>query len=528
MDNQQQEQTASQYSAIIGGSLANLGAIGSIAPLTGGYTPTWLKTAINASYGTDAAEGNNAYAIGTGDQIVSSVGGPLISYATYRLIASHPTAILCHSMKTMPILAAGWGYDVDNKKAPKGAQQLIEKSLSPQRLHLITEMLRALRFGWQSFEIIWGIDSDGSIKFDRAKPLLPELTTILSDTHGNPIGLRNTGNDLLIEKTLLFSYDGEGGNPYGRARIENIRRSWANWLNSEDNLSRLAKKAASTIPYIGYPPGNSRKTAPGQNITTGPATADSSTTGNSKIAVDMAQQMAQGRGIVYPNLAGLAMDDIRGNPDLAKNSLWSFQTLEMGNPGPMASAVIEALRYLDAMICRGYHCPERSIIEATQSGSRADSESHTDASTADSDYLHQLVTDAVQKQIVDRLMEMNYGPEAVGTVKLVAKPIADAQKIVDNKILDAVVKGNKPFVELLNHIDMDAWFARTGLPKNELAGEWDIEPEPPPTIPGVNPITGKPAKDTDGDKEKPDDHDEPDEDNGKAELSAILALAGVK
>lgn len=497
------ELTQSQGRSWLTGGL--IGWAGNMA--TGGAWSRWMAPAINAQSGTDASEGGNEYAFAFPGSFFDPYDGAC-GYQSYRLIAAHPTAVLCHAMIVMPILSAGWGLDADKLAAPSDALDFLNRNFMPFRLKIQYECLRALKYGWQSFELVYRASADGFVELAKPKPLLPELTTILADPNGNVIGLRN-GVNIPVDQMMLFTYDGEGDNPHGRARLENIRRAWANWMCNDDNMNRLSRKAASTIPYIGYPAGKSRRPTKGQSES-GDTTAEGELTGNAKIASQIAGSMAKGRGVVFPNHAGLEIDDIRNLPELAKASMWSIQTIEMGNPGPMAQAVIESLRYLDAMICRGYHRPERTVIEATTAGSRADSESHGDVAISDSEYLHQLVTQAVQTQIVDRLMEKNYGPKAVGSIKLVAKPIDEKQKIIDNKLLDAMLKGQKSFGEIARHIDMDAWFPRTGLPVNETAGAWDDMTPESTKVPG--------STDAPQEIEK--------EDEAARELSAILELSG--
>jgi hypothetical protein len=444
----------------------------------------WTGGPLAATQGSGTFEGTNKYSPAPffpGGAVpfpglIPGFGPPWPgTYATYRVMMAHPTLVLAMAAVVAPVVAGEWAVEETAKgKAPAKAKEYVETVLLPQRHRVVAEMLKALAFGCRGFERVKAWKTVGNRRqfvLDRLKPLLPELTEVRVDAHGEFAGLRNVGVDLGPDKAVLYTYDRDGDNHYGRPRMENCRRAWSNWLCVDDNLYRLGTKAASIIPYVGYPEGE------GQD-------ADGKTRSNYEIATSMAQGMAAGRGVVFPNWAGLAAGDLEGLlrnlPEIAKASLWHHGTIDMGNSGPAQEAMLKHLQYYDMLLVRGWMQPERSLLEATKSGSRADSEEHGDQSTQDCDLVHVDVTDCVNEQVLDREIADNFGPEAVGTVRLKAVPLVDEKKLVDGKLYDAICKNPSTLVELIDRLDMDAWLDRSGLPRDAtISGPWEIETNEP-------------------------------------------------
>ncbi len=70
-------------------------------------------------------------------------------------------------------MAAGCSIESDEDAAPDGARELIETQVVPRRNPIVREALRAVVYGVQSAELVWG-DGDGVTTLDKFKPLTPK------------------------------------------------------------------------------------------------------------------------------------------------------------------------------------------------------------------------------------------------------------------------------------------------------------------------------------------------------------------
>ena len=458
------EKTAAQLPYFgLGGDLTGFGyGYGSRTTTTVGGGTQAILPMVAAVVGSAAYEGKNPYAnVGYGGGAFGSLPGFGIpfagTYETYRRMSAHPTLVLAAAAVFCPILAAGWSIEVDEKRAPKKAKEYVENYVMPRRTGLLRDALRALRMGWSGFENVFAT-KDGWTVLGKAKYLMPDRTEIRTDPHGNFAGLRQGMVTIDGDAAMIYTYDREGDNWHGRSRHENARRAWSNYLAVEDNLYRLGIKAASIVAKIGAPP-NAATTVPDSDQDT-------------KVqARGIASALSSGQSIYYPNMVGLSPDDIARNAELAGKSFWSIETLDVGNPGPMATSLIEQLRYYDALLVRAWLVPERSVIEASQSGSRADSESHGGITTADCDQVHADIVDTINGQLLDPLIRENFGVKAVGTVKLRPRPLIDEQRIVAEDFIKALLANNATIGEVVRHTKMREMMDKLNIPQNDL--EWD-------------------------------------------------------
>lgn len=469
------------FSAMSLGSIA--GGYGFSDLLTQGSSSTgigfWAPPTVKALLGSGTVDGTNpysppAYAMTLPGVMLPGYGNPWPgTYSVYRAMSAHPTLALAIVATISPILGCEWTIEADKKKAPAEARDFIGDLFLPMRQRILNECLRSLEFGCKQFEQVLGI-VDGYMSLVRLKPLLPDFTLILLDEHGNFDGLSQAGVTLEAANAFVCTYGREGDNWYGRSRHEDCRRAWSNWLADSDNLYRLGTKAASIIPHIGYPPSPQVQDGTGKTVTA------------YEQAMTIAAGMTAGRAVAYPNLANLEIDDIRSRPEMAKSSLWNIGTIDMGDSGPAQLALINQLRYWDVQMVRAWRKPERSLLQADTAGSRADSQSHGDISDADCDMIHAGIVEQINQQVVDNLLAINFGESSRGTVRIAPVPLVNEQRLTDQKLLNAILENPQALPELIDHLDMDAWLDRTGLPRNALHGPWDglMTPAPVPQIIG--------------------------------------------
>lgn len=307
-----------------------------------------------------------------------------------------------------PILSAGWAVAA-REDAPSGAEEMIARQLDPIRTLVLRDCLRALDYGWAAFEKVWTVGrTPGSnrreVRLTKLKPLLVDLTRVVVERgSGRFAGLFQPGIYLPASHSLLYSYDREGDELYGRSRLENCRAAWMQWLEASKAAEQYDRKVAGVFVMVHYPDGKSYGPQ-GQLLD------------NYQIARGLARSLSAGNPIVVPRGQSSVLSDEQ--TDNGKS--WIIELLE--DRGGRQDSFIERLRYLDSLKLRGYLKPERSLLEAG-SGTRADADTHHQAGLADSELLYADILRHLNWYLVDPLLEANFGSAARGSVWLEPAPL---------------------------------------------------------------------------------------------------------
>ena len=374
---------------------------------------------------------------------------PAGSYQTYRDMLEDPTIALSHAATTAPIIAAGWSIEADDD-APEGAKELIEDVFEPLRGRLMYQACRAIYYGWQSFEKVWGIDDMGRMVIERFKPLIPDYTEVAIDRDtGQVVGVKQGGVVLDRGHSVIISNDSEGENPYGRSRLENLRRwAWRPWTQGMEKLAQYQAKTAGVVPVIRYPEGEG-KNASGQTVR------------NYEAATQMNLQLGLAHGIVMPTaIPDWAMDALRSGQNISDLMAWSVSFLE--TRAGHGAEFITSLSYQDKLKVRGYLLPERTILEG-QFGTKAEAGVHGDIAVLISQQFLDCVVEELNRQAVDDVLVVNFGKSVRGKVYLTPGPIQDSAKALYQTIVSALYGGNPDLA--LEQLDMDAMLDSLRLPK---------------------------------------------------------------
>ena len=365
---------------------------------------------------------------------------PAGTYHTYRQISSHPTVALVMSIVKSPIISNEWIWSKRDKAVPDLWVKFIEKILAPKRHQIVTDMLRALEFGWAPFEKVYNagqvdLGDDGmmdAITLDQLKPLLWESTELwLDNQSGHITGVVNTSPEkgevkLPMNKCLYHLNEAIPGLPYGRSRHENIRQVWAEAEQLRQRIAQYMKKVAGIVVQLHYPEGTS-KTAQGADWP------------NQWHGQQILDHVAAGHSVMMPN--GYASIDPRIDPkgayDLAGKSQWVLSTVNTGGTD-YAPGMREVLEYYDQSLFQGWLRPARSGLEARY-GSRADAEKHSSTGILDCESVDLAIAHTVNTQLIDDLLVMQFGPQAKGTVFVNPTPIADDSLTSKENILKAII-----------------------------------------------------------------------------------------
>jgi hypothetical protein len=449
-------------------------------------------TRIITADGPPAPQGERPPVIGgrVGAQSYALVAGPMglaeahrASTSTYRKIRSDPTIALADAVLSGPIIAASWSVEADDG-VPDEWIELIQTTIDENRSEIVTRALRALQFGFAAFELVWGMDQSRRWAVRRWRQLIPESVGIVIDRHtGQFMGLQIGDSKTVLkpEECWLWSFDPEGDDLRGRPLYENARLVWDEWEQTRGNAANAAGKGSRVIPMVHYPTGQAIDQT-GRTIT------------NFEAAMTLLGNLANGRGVALPNLAG-DESALRSNPDLAGKSQWVISFLESASASSVVGALTERKRYLDALKLRGLLVPERAAIEASTSGSRADSQSASDVLLTTCDRFHASMVQSLNRSGgIDAMLRYNFGEQAVGKVRVIATPIAEAKRAIFKQIIDAVLGSPMHLDALLDQIDVDAIIDAMELPKAK--GIVDVT-TPATPMPGEQPAAPVPAGDVD-------------------------------
>lgn len=415
-------------------------------PATGEQTGAQQRG--NSPIGADGSV--DAGAIGGGIQVNQQAPAGTIN--TYRAMRRHPTIAIGRMAVHAPIKSAKWTIETDDD-APSGAEDLIEKHVVDHQPVIVREAVRMLDYGRQPFELVWDV-VEGALVPDKYKPLLPEITKAqVTQDNGRFAGAKNADVPLTPEQTLWFAFDMEGTNWYGRSLFENIRESaWWPWVQALRRESTFSGKVAGPTLAVGYVPGKG-KDKHGAEVD------------NFDLAQKIGQAYGMGQHVAFPKmLVPWAEDMLRHNVDPNKLMSWSIDFIEPSTGH--ASEFIANMKHKETGMLRGLMVPERAVTEG-QYGTKAESETQAELVLVFAREVLMEIVRCVNWYVVDRILALNYGEEARGTVRIVAEELIDEKAALIREIVKAMFSQpvNASLWQAMT--DVQAQLDLVGLPQPE-------------------------------------------------------------
>jgi hypothetical protein len=405
----------------------------------------------------------------TGPQLIGQVGivasetlpktmPSSVTYQTYRDMRKDPTIALARWLVVAPVLAAPWSVEA-KEDAPDGAQDFINDQVVPYRAHILrTSFYANIDYGWQGYEKVFEVLSDGMIGISKLKPLLQDITDILIDEKtGAYAGLAQDVYDVKLrtQESLLISLDVEGTDWYGQPLMENVRSAQDDWQSVTDAANRYDKKVAGSTWVVHYPIGVSK--------------VNGVSTNNYDVAVTILGKLESSGAIAIPRRVEGFVDSLnKDSPDAWKIEL-------VGDGSPKQYSFTNRLGYLDSLKVRGLGLPERAVLEG-QFGTKAEAEAHADFAITNMELRHQQAVQHVNWHLVDQLLRINYGSDAEGTVYIEPAPITDNALMYLREIYAKILESPDWFLNELDTIDVEALKDRVGIP---------IKPDVNIDLPGV-------------------------------------------
>jgi hypothetical protein len=163
--------------------------------------------------------------------------------------------------------------------------------------------------------------------------------------------------------------------------------------------------------------------------------------------------------------SGVAIGDVPSELAPGQDPNQTAWRLEVqGSAGGQQQGFVDRLRYLDSLKVRGMLMPERAILEG-QHGTLAESQSQGDLALLQAELIHHHLTREINRQAVDPVLEVNWGPAYRGKVHLEAAPLTDTNQGVLRQLVTQVLADPKDFADLFRRADWAAIFDAVGLPQ---------------------------------------------------------------
>ncbi len=394
--------------------------------------------------------------------------------STYRAMLSHQTVSLAAAIISGQLATAVYNFRL-KEGAPQAWLDAVEAAFKATLYRLVRDCWLGVWFGWAPFEVIWDVGGDGLKVPVRFKPLLPDATKALVDAFGNVVGLQNTAPDgsrvaLAGPKAFYWTNEPMYGDPYGTSRLEPARTSWNNSLFHADRLGRSINKAAGFVVQLHYPVGTSKDASGGDRD-------------NAQLADDILAAVTAGRSVKFPNLYA-ATNNPAEDAALAGKAAWLLSVLEIAGGNAIAET-ISALSDDDKAIFAGMGLSPRTGLESQRSGSRADSQTHTETATQHA----QMIVDDIARTIstgpVDAMLVENFGEAARGGAYLSVEQIESNRQATGQALLTAMIADPNVGPTIVAKIDTDKLLAEQDVAVNAVPTP--IVPLPPKPQPEATP-----------------------------------------
>ena len=380
------------------------------------------------------------------------------SPATYRAIRKHPTVALGRALTVAPVVSAGWSVESDEDANEEMVDFIRANFASVRDQFIQTAMENGIDYGWSPFEQVFTL-KEGRVHLHKLKSLLVDITTIMVDpATGAYDGFLQKDPAtqkpvyVPVEQTLLVPFRVEGTNWYGESLLENLREDF-DWYNeTKKGARRYDKKIAGSHWIIYYPEGTSNYNGTLLDNATIANNLLQTLSASGAVAIPRSKQALQGLNQKLLEEAGL-------------HAGWEITLLT--DSGKQAS-FNERFGYIDKLFLRGLIMPERAVIEG-EFGTKAEATEHADIALTHMQLIHEHITRLMNWHSVDRLLALNWGEEARGTVWLNPVPLSDIKLEYLRKVYTALLSNSDGALAELDSVDWEAVRESLGIPTNDSA-----------------------------------------------------------
>lgn len=392
--------------------------------------------------------------VGADESALGRASG-VLTYDESRAIRRHPTIALARAFLGAVIVQGSWSYESDDDVDDEVLESVRSVFDPLRREYVRTAVFNEIDYGWSPYEVVWAWDETRGLQVvERLKSLLVDITTVLVERGGAFAGLRNiapgTGEVKLTEDSaLVVTLDKEGDYHYGESLLECARGPYDSWVEADRGAKKFDKKVAGSHFVVYYPPGTS--------------SYNGTETDNFEIAQALLKSIEASGAVTVPQIE-------QQYADQAEALGWKIELLSSQQ---QQASFKDRLGYLDALMCRAMRVPERAMMEG-QYGTKAEAGVHASLMITCAQVLDRDLAE-VLKRIVDAFLEVNYGPDARGKVRVVPAPLVDAQVAFLQQLYQALLANPSLSAYEVSAIDTDALKDRIGVPKSKEVAASDAQ-----------------------------------------------------
>lgn len=405
----------------------------------------------------------------TDGDLTQRPGHGVTSYRKAREIRRDPTVKMVREMAMAPLLMAEWEYE-ETETAPVGARELIKEVMERLKLPLMkTSLCGMCDYGWQPYELVADQSPDG-FTWPVLKPLLQDITTILVDAaDGSFFGLkqnamygqRNGFVYLLEGECIVISQDVEGTDWYGESTLKALEKTYDADEQVAKNSRKYDAKVSGTHWVIYYPLGTSKM--------------DGETLDNAVIARRLLLNAEAVGGMIVPRSVIQSLDTLSAQQANDESSQWKIELLS--DQGKGQQPFTDRQKYLDVLKVRAFGFPERAVLEG-QFGTKAEAEAHADMAVNNMEARHALlVSEHYNPKIVDWVLTKNYGPEAIGSVRIKPTRLADADKVMFRELYTLLLSDPAALQREVAEVDIHQVRDRLNIPEAAAPVAQYIDPD---------------------------------------------------
>lgn len=351
---------------------------------------------------------------------------------TYRSIGWDPVVGVAMDYIISTIASAGETVESD-PGCPDEICDFIHNQWQDLKFQCLSLAVRDIyRYGWSSFEKIWFVDDNGYV-ICRLKQLEAQITGLLVEPHTGALqgvvqplvlGMANSpavGWPVMLDTdhALLFSWMPEGSVWYGTSTFERIRTVYNDFNEANEGAKRYDKYIAGSH-FVIYYPDRTNVNMNGVEMTAAEA------------ANQLLESLESSGALTIPApiraVIGQLEDQTQGG--------WKVEILS--DSTPRQPSFMDRLKYLDVAKVRGLGLTERSMFESS-TGTRADAGTHQDVVHSILEWRHAFLINEISKQVIDPLLEQNFGPEYKGTVRIQTTPIQKENVAVAAEVYKAIL-----------------------------------------------------------------------------------------
>ncbi len=421
---------------------------------------------------------------------------PPASYAVFWAMRRYSACVLAYAVTAGPIFAGTRtatirnADDASTAPTPTGIGVQVTETQDDKRRKLVEDVfedqwpdvlngLEAYNFGAWTQEVQWDrkLGVTAPVRF---KSFLPWEIELQRDKYNDFAGFKHQREPRDARYAFHAVCQPHFDPIFGCPRAENAREAWHRAMESHANADKIERKASGIQMMLELP--------------TGSTFVDEN--GNAVLTRDMVQTIvnAAASGQTFTIPIPWKKQDIQAKPELADIPLVRVKEFDWGETGPALVASIQRLDRLDKEIFRAWSRPEREAMEG-EHGTKAEAGVHGQVGITDSEKVHSDFLRQFNRQVVNRFLVTNFGPDAADSIYFKPTPLADAAQGFKQQIAAALMASPTEGPAVAANLDKRRLMKDTELPLLPEGAVVQPPPMPEPVDPNAAAQLGLSADD---------------------------------